>query len=107
MKLFTQRGPAQKIVSRIKLVVTSTILGMLVRLPIMLAVMFVILHYIMGFTESITIALLFVQVIYIIVISAYTIPVAFVIARAVNKNLKVGNQLSENPSTISTFYFIS
>jgi riboflavin transporter FmnP len=107
IKLFIQRGPPKKTVSRIKLVVTSTILGILVRLPIMLAVMFAILRYFMGLAGSTVLALLFVQVIYILVISAYTIPVAFVVARAVNKNLKVGNQLSEDPSTISSFYLVS
>jgi hypothetical protein len=107
IKLFIRRGPPKKTVSRIKLVVTSTILGILVRLPIMLAVMFAILRYFMGLAGSTVLALLFVQVIYILVISAYTIPVAFVVARAVNKNLKVGNQLSEDPSTISSFYLVS
>ena len=107
IKLFIRRGSPKKTVSRIKLVVTSTILGILVRLPIMLTVMFVILRYFMGLTQSIVLALLFVQVIYILVISAYTIPIAFVVAMAVNKNLKVGNQLSEDPSTISSFYLVS
>ena len=107
IRIFIKRGLPKKTVSRIKLVVTSTILGILVRLPIMLAVMFAILRYFMGLTEPIVLALLFVQVIYILVISAYTIPIAFVVARAVNKNLKVGNQLSENPSTISSFYLVS
>jgi hypothetical protein len=107
IKLFIRRGPAKKTFSRIKIVVTSTVLGIIVRLPIMLAIMFVILHYLMGFTEPVTFALLFVQVIYILVISAYTIPVAFVIARAVNKNLKVGNLPSDNPSNISSFYLVS
>jgi len=107
IKIFIQRELPKKTISRIKLIVTSTILGILVRLPIMLAVMFAILRYFMGLTEPIVLALLFVQVIYILVISAYTIPIAFVIARAVNKNLKVGNQLSEDPSTISSFYLVS
>jgi hypothetical protein len=107
IKIFIQRELPKKTISRIKLIVTSTILGILVRLPIMLAVMFSILRYFMGLTEPIVLALLFVQVIYILVISAYTIPIAFVIARAVNKNLKVGNQLSEDPSTISSFYLVS
>jgi riboflavin transporter FmnP len=107
IRIFVQRRLIKKTVSRIKLVVTSTIFGILVRLPIMLAVMFAILRYFMGLTEPIVLALLFVQVIYILVISAYTIPIAFVVARAVNKNLKVGNQLSENPSTISSFYLVS
>ena len=96
-----------KTTSRIKLIATSTVLGIIVRLPIMLAIMFVILRYFMGLTQSVTFALLFVQVIYIIVISAYTIPVAFIVARAVNKHLKVGNLLSENPSKISSFYLVS
>jgi len=104
IKLFNRRGPPKKTASRIKLVVTSTFLGMLVRLPIMLAIMFVILRYLMGLTESVTAALLFIQVIYILVISAYTIPVAFAVASAVNKNLKLGNNWSEDPSTISSFY---
>ena len=107
IKIFIQRELPKKTISRIKLIVTSTILGILVRLPIMLAVMFAILRYFMGLTEPIVLALLFVQVIYILVISAYTIPIAFVIARAVNKNLKVGNLLSEDPSTISSFYLVS
>lgn len=107
IKLFIRRGKTKKAGSIIKLVVTSTVLGTLVRLPIMLTVMFLILRYFMGLTEPITIALLFVQVIYILVIAAYTIPVAFVVARAVNRNLKVGSQLSEDPSTISSFYLVS
>jgi len=107
IKLFIRRGKSEKSVSKIKIVVTSTILGTIVRLPIMLAIMFLILRYFMGLTEPITFALLFVQVIYILVIVAYTIPVAFVIASAVDKNLKVGNQLSEDPSTISSFYLVN
>jgi riboflavin transporter FmnP len=108
IKLFIRRREAvQKTSSRIKLVVTSTVLGTIVRLPIMLAIMFLILHYLMGIAQSVTFALLFVQVIYILVISAYTIPVAFVVARAVNKNLKVGNLLSEDPSKISAFYLVN
>jgi hypothetical protein len=107
IKLFNRKGQGMKTASRIKLVATSTVLGIIVRLPIMLAIMFVILRYFMGLTQSVTFALLFVQVIYIIVISAYTIPVAFITASAVNKNLKVGNLLSEEPSKISSFYLVS
>jgi riboflavin transporter FmnP len=107
IKFFIRSGPAKKTASRIKLIVTSTILAMVVRLPVMLAVMFVILHYLMGLAETVTFALLFVQVIYILVISAYTIPVAFVVARTVNNHLKVGNQLSQDPSAISSFYLVS
>jgi riboflavin transporter FmnP len=107
IRLFIRSDKTEKAVSRIKLVVTSTILGILVRLPVMLAVMFVILRYLMGLSEAITFALLFVQVIYILIIAGYTIPVAFVVARAVNKNLKVGDQLSEDPATLSSFYLVS
>jgi hypothetical protein len=91
--LVTNLTPDQTI-SRIKLIVTSTVLGILVRLPIMLAVMFVILRYMMGLPATITFALLQVQIIYIFVISAYTIPIAYVVAMAVNRNLKIGNQVS-------------
>jgi riboflavin transporter FmnP len=107
IKLFIRRSSAEKAVSKIKLVVTSTVLGILFRIPIMLAIMFVILRYFMGFIESVVFAALFAQVFYIIITVSYTIPVAFVIARAVNKNLKVGNQLSKEPSTISPFYLVS
>jgi riboflavin transporter FmnP len=92
-KVVVRAVPTGKLISKIRLVTVSTVLGMLVRLPIMLAVMFAILRYMTGLSEPVTLALLHVQVIYILVISAYTIPVAFIIARAVNKNLKVGNQI--------------
>lgn len=100
IKFFIRRGKTEKAASKIKIVVTSTILGILMRIPIMLPIMFLILHYQMGLSEAITIALLFVHLIYILIIVGYTIPIAFVIARAVNKNLKVGNQLSEDPSAL-------
>jgi riboflavin transporter FmnP len=80
-------------VSKTKLVAASTILGMLVRLPIMMLVMFVILHYGMALPQEVTFALLPVHAIYVLIISAYTIPAAYLISRAVNKNLKVGNQV--------------
>jgi hypothetical protein len=92
-KLIIGKVTPGKTISKIKLVVTSTFLGVLVRLPIMLAVMFLILRYVTGLPVAVTISLLYVQAIYILVIAAYTIPTAYLIAVAVNRNLKVGNQV--------------
>jgi riboflavin transporter FmnP len=92
-RLIARGVPNGKVISKAKLVAASTVLGMIVRLPIMLAVMFLILHYVTGLSQTSTLALLPVQAIYIIVIAAYTIPAAYLLARAVNKNLKVGNQV--------------
>jgi riboflavin transporter FmnP len=92
-KLVIRAVPEGQPIPKTKLVVASTILGILVRLPIMMLVMFAILRYGMALPQVATFALLPVHAVYIVVISAYTIPAAYLIARAVNKNLKVGNQV--------------
>jgi riboflavin transporter FmnP len=94
IKLFIRLGIAQKTVSRIKIIVSSTLLGIIVRIPIMLTVTFFFLRYLMGFGQSVTFSFLLVQIFYIIITVAYTIPSAFAVARIINKNLKVGNLLA-------------
>lgn len=88
-KLVTRGVPDGKAVSKTKLIVSSTVLGMLIRIPIMLPIMFVILSYGMALPQAAVFAVLPMHATYILIISAYTIPAAYFIAQAVNKNLKV------------------
>jgi riboflavin transporter FmnP len=81
-------------VRRIRL---STILAMLLRVVVMAPIMFAILHY--GIVapkipDSYIIAIVLpIQAVFNITIARYTIPVGFLVAKVVSRNLKVGNEI--------------
>ena len=98
-KLLTRPNPAKlletgKPTNRGKIVAASTISGILVRIPVMLPIMFLILRFGYFAPDSYIIFLaLPIQAAYCVVMALYTIPVAYLIAIVVNKNLRVGNQV--------------
>jgi riboflavin transporter FmnP len=92
-KLVVRTATEGKVVSKAKTVVASTALGIVVRIPVMMAVMYVILRYAYAAPDIYTFAVLPIHAIYCIVMALYTIPTAYLIARTVNKSLKVGNQV--------------
>jgi hypothetical protein len=92
-KLVSSLVPKEKAISKGKLIVASTIFAMIVRIPIMVVVMFAILRYGYLAPDAYTFAVLPVNALYSLVMALYTIPTAYLIAVAVNKNLKVGNQI--------------
>jgi riboflavin transporter FmnP len=81
----------------VKKIALSTSLAMLVRVVVMAPIMFAILHY--GFIapkvpDAYTIAVVLpLQAVFNITIALYTVPVGFLLARVVSRNLKVGNKI--------------
>ena len=77
----------------------STVLAMLLRVVVMAPIMYAILHYNIVFvpadvTESVIITLVLpLQAVYNVTIALYTIPLGYLTAKVVNRNLKVGNKI--------------
>ena len=78
-------------------IMLSTMLAMLLRVVVMAPIMFAILHY--GIVapkipDSYIIAIVLpIQAVFNITIALYTIPVGFLVAKVVSRNLKVGNEI--------------
>jgi riboflavin transporter FmnP len=95
----TRRGSQAESYSGIRTVTLSTVLAMLLRVVVMAPIMYAILHYNIVFvpadvTESVIITLVLpLQAIYNVTIALYTIPLGYLIAKVVGRNLKVGNKI--------------
>jgi len=89
----TQNVIVGKPQSKSKIVGASTIVAILLRILIMLPVMFLILRYGYFAPDLYVFAMLPIQAVYCVIMALYTIPAAYLIAMAVNRNLKVGNQV--------------
>jgi len=76
-----------------KVTAFSTLFGILVRVPVMMPIMFLILRYGYYAPDVYTFAVLPVHALYCVVMAVYTIPAAYLIARAVNRSFKIGNQI--------------
>jgi hypothetical protein len=80
-----------------KKIALSTILAMLLRIVVMAPIMFAILHFgilapIIPDSLIVTIVLP-IQAVFNITIALYTVPVGFLLAKVVGRNLKVGNEI--------------
>jgi len=97
-KLLIRPNTTQNIViakpqSNSKIIGASTLLAIFLRIPIMLPVMFLILRFGYFAPDLYVFAMMPIQAVYCVIMALYTIPAAYVIAIAVNRNLKVGNQV--------------
>jgi hypothetical protein len=93
-QLLARSVPAEKAVSGRKSITASTILGMLVRIPVMMVVMFGILRYGYSAPDIYVFAVLPIHALYCVVMALYTIPLAYLIAKTVNRSLKAGNRIN-------------
>jgi riboflavin transporter FmnP len=98
-KLTTRGASQEKKPSESKLVVYSTVFGILSRTAVMTVVNYVLLHFASSsfldieLTEPVIIAILPLVVLFNVTIVLYTIPIGYFIARTVSRNLKVGNKI--------------
>jgi riboflavin transporter FmnP len=81
----------------VRRITLSTILAMLLRVLVMAPIMFAILHYgilVPKIPDSAIIAIVLpLQAVFNITIALYTIPVGFLLAKVVSRNLEVGNEI--------------
>lgn len=77
----------------IKPVTYFTALGALFRTATAPFVMYAMYHFFLSFSDIQIMALMPVFAVFALTLSLYTIPVGYLIARTVSRNLKVGNQL--------------
>jgi riboflavin transporter FmnP len=81
----------------VRKITLSTILAMLLRVVVMAPIMFAILHYgILApkIPDSLIITIVLpIQAVFNITMALYTIPVGFLLAKLVNRNLKVGKEI--------------
>jgi riboflavin transporter FmnP len=93
---FTHKS-TQQVTSGVKIIAISTLLAMLLRVVVMAPIMYGILHYnivpIRLPETTIINIVLPLQAIYNIRIALYTIPLGYFLAKAVSRNLKVGNSV--------------
>jgi riboflavin transporter FmnP len=96
---FTRRGSQAEVASGVKTVTLSTVFAMLLRVVVMAPIMYAILHYNIvfvpaGVTESVIITVVLpLQAIYNVTIALYTIPLGYLIAKVVGRNLKVATKI--------------
>jgi hypothetical protein len=95
MKIAARKASLQEAVPRRRLVVFSTVMGILFRVGIMVVLAYVLFRYpIVGFslTEPIILTIIPLIAIYDATLPLYTVPIGYLIARTVGKNLRVGSQ---------------
>jgi riboflavin transporter FmnP len=94
---FTRKNNQEVRSFGVRKITLSTILAMLLRVVTMAPIMFAILHYgilVPKIPDSAIIAIVLpLQAIFNITIALYTIPVGFLLARVVSRNLKIGNEI--------------
>jgi riboflavin transporter FmnP len=96
---FTRRGSQAEVASGVKTVTLSTVFAMLLRVVVMAPIMYAILHYNIvfvpaGVTESVIITVVLpLQAVYNVTIALYTIPLGYLIAKVVGRNLKVATKI--------------
>jgi hypothetical protein len=94
---FTRKNSPEERSFGVKRITLSTILAMLLRVVVMAPIMFAILHYgilVPKIPDSAIIAIVLpLQAVFNITISLYTVPVGFLLAKIVSRNLKVGNKI--------------
>jgi riboflavin transporter FmnP len=104
-KLTTRGALQEKKPSESKTVVYSTAFGILSRVAVMAVVNYVLLHFASSsflgieLTEPVIIALLPLVVLFNVTIVLYTIPIGYLMATLINKNLKLGPFLSGSGAT--------
>jgi riboflavin transporter FmnP len=77
----------------IKPVTYFTALGTLFRTATAPVVMYVMYHFFLSFSDIQIMALMPVFAVFALTLSLYTIPIGYIVARIVSRNLKVGNKL--------------
>jgi len=96
-KLITQRGNQEKSPIGVRKITLSTILAIILRVMVMAPIMYAILHYGVlapKIPDSYIITVVLpLQAVYNITIVLYTIPIGYFLAKAVSRNLKVGNNI--------------
>ena len=94
---FTRKNSQEEKSFGVRQIMFSTILAMLLRVVVMAPIMFAILHYgilVPEIPDSFIIAVVLpIQAVFNITIALYTVPVGFLLAKVVNRNLKVGNEI--------------
>jgi riboflavin transporter FmnP len=88
-KLVARFASEEKASFKAKSVGASTALGMAIRIPVMMIVMYVILRYAYSAPDIYTFAVLPVQALYCVIMALYTIPIAYLIAGTISRTLKV------------------
>jgi riboflavin transporter FmnP len=95
MKIAARKTSLQEAVPRRRLLVFSTVMGILFRVGIMAVLAYVLFRYpIIGFSlpEPIILTIIPLIAIYDATLPLYTVPIGYLIARTVGKNLRVGSQ---------------
>lgn len=96
IKIVARKVPQQDTVPQRKLFILSIVLGTLFRVGIMAVLAYVLFRYpLIGFNlpESAILAIIPLIAIYDATLPLYTIPIGYLIANTVRKNLKIGNKI--------------
>jgi len=95
--LLTRKRSQEERLSGVRTITLSTVLAMILRVAVMAPIMYGILHFNIvpaRVPESAIIAVVLpLQAVYNVTIALYTIPVGYLIAKAVSRNLKAGNKI--------------
>ena len=90
-KFLDKKNSGAKPISRRKIVFSSTALGMISRLAIMLPYLFIVASLLIQYAVIITILPLF--ALYDLIVALYTIPFGYIIASAVNRYVKLTSKI--------------
>jgi hypothetical protein len=90
-KFLDKKNSGAKPISRRKIVFSSTALGMISRLAIMLPYLYIVASLLIQYAVIITILPLF--ALYDLIVALYTIPLGYIIASAVNRYVKLTSKI--------------
>jgi hypothetical protein len=94
IRLVASKAPQQDPVPRRKLLLYSTVLGVLFRVGIMAVVAYILFRFpLIGFelSEPVILTIIPLIALYDVILPLYTIPIGYLLARTVSRNLKVGS----------------
>jgi riboflavin transporter FmnP len=96
IKIVVRKAPQQEAIPKRKLLIFSTALGILFRVGIMTLLAYALFRYpVIGFSlpEPVILTIIPMIALYDATLPLYTIPIGYLIAITVRKNLKIGNKI--------------